>query len=322
MIAQAVDSGVKEKERRIRRAVSAMEEIQTSYRRGLDLSLGVDPLLASTLHHVLHHPGNLVRASLVFHLASNYGVAREAARDLAVAVEYFHSASLVFDDLPCMDDATERRGVPCAHVQFGEANAILAALALINRSYALLWKVLAALPQDRRETAAALVEKCLGQAGVINGQCRDLNFEFYERTARHVLTVAMGKTVHLILLAFLLPAVVAGASRRDQLQWRRLAVYWGLSYQILDDLKDIHATAETTGKTTDRDAGLHRPNLGLVEGSFRAMHRLRRLMVLGDETLSALALPEEKEWFLRELRDRLANETNAYLQRWQRDLIS
>ena len=52
------------------------------------------------------------------------------AKDLAIALEYFHTASLVFDDLPCMDNALERRGVPCVHFAFGEAGAILTALAL------------------------------------------------------------------------------------------------------------------------------------------------------------------------------------------------
>ena len=62
------------------------------------------------------------------------------AKDLAIALEYFHTASLLFDDLPCMDNASERRGVPCVHLAFGEAGAILAALALINRAYALSWR--------------------------------------------------------------------------------------------------------------------------------------------------------------------------------------
>jgi len=74
---------------------------------------------------------------MVYLVATTYGLEEAPARDLAVALEYFHTASLIFDDLPCMDDATERRGVSCVHFEFGEAEAILAALALINRAYAL-----------------------------------------------------------------------------------------------------------------------------------------------------------------------------------------
>ncbi|NJM12209.1 MAG: hypothetical protein HC889_10265 [Synechococcaceae cyanobacterium SM1_2_3] len=77
-------------------------------------------------------------------------------------MEYFHTASLIFDDLPSMDDAEERRGHPCPHKVHGESAAILGALALINRGYALLWKVLSRLPRQRRHRAAELVESCLG----------------------------------------------------------------------------------------------------------------------------------------------------------------
>lgn len=51
---------------------------------------------------------------------------------LAAALEFLHTSSLIFDDLPCMDDAGLRRGRPALHLQFGEAHAILAGLALLN----------------------------------------------------------------------------------------------------------------------------------------------------------------------------------------------
>ena len=47
------------------------------------------------------------------------------------AVELLHCASLIVDDLPCMDDDPERRGHPATHVQFGEAVAVLAAFGLV-----------------------------------------------------------------------------------------------------------------------------------------------------------------------------------------------
>jgi geranylgeranyl diphosphate synthase type II len=60
---------------------------------------------------------------------------RVDALDLGVAVESVHAASLVFDDLPSMDDGTLRRGQPTLHLRFGESTAILAAVALINRAF-------------------------------------------------------------------------------------------------------------------------------------------------------------------------------------------
>jgi len=65
--------------------------------------------------------------------AEAFGAPIARALDVACAMEMVHAASLVLDDLPSMDDAQLRRGVPCAHQVYGEGAAILAALALINR---------------------------------------------------------------------------------------------------------------------------------------------------------------------------------------------
>ena len=90
----------------------------------------LDPRFEEALRHVLDHPGSLVRPRMVLLVATAYELDDAAAQDLAIALEYFHTASLIFDDLPCMDNAMERRGVPCVHFEFGEAEAILSALAL------------------------------------------------------------------------------------------------------------------------------------------------------------------------------------------------
>ena len=53
----------------------------------------------------------------------------------ALAVEFFHTASLIADDLPCMDNDDERRERPSLHKVYGEAIALLASYALDHRSF-------------------------------------------------------------------------------------------------------------------------------------------------------------------------------------------
>jgi geranylgeranyl diphosphate synthase type II len=53
----------------------------------------------------------------------------------ALAIEYFHTASLIADDLPCMDNDSIRRNKPSLHVAFGETIALLASYALISEAY-------------------------------------------------------------------------------------------------------------------------------------------------------------------------------------------
>jgi geranylgeranyl pyrophosphate synthase len=205
----------------------------------------------------------------------------------------FHSSSLLFDDMPSMDDASERRGRPCPHLVHGEAATILGALALITRGYGLLWEAIgegigAPGAAERCQAAAALVGECLGVAGILDGQARDVSFRRDGASPEVAARVAADKTVPLVRLAIVLPAIVAGAGRETVLRLERLATVWGLAYQILDDFKDSLMGAEETGKTPGRDAGLGRPNLPALTGSREAVARLRRLLAEARHFVGAL----------------------------------
>src|SRR5882724_8177096 len=103
-------------------------------------SSGVEAHLGAVVIGALDNPGRLFRAMLVWRVATGLGSELELADSLACSVEYFHLASLLLDDLPCMDDATMRRGRPCPQLKHGDATVILASLALINRAYFLIWQ--------------------------------------------------------------------------------------------------------------------------------------------------------------------------------------
>ncbi len=289
------------------------EELRTdrfsrAFRNSFPFPRTLDPHLEEALRHVLDHPGSLIRPSMVMQMAATCGVASEPARDLAIALEYFHSASLIFDDLPCMDNALERRGAPCAHLVFGEAGAVLAALGLINRAYALTWSALAACPAERQPRAMAYVEQRLGVEGLLNGQSLDLHYHLLPHTAQTTESIARGKTVSLIRLTLVLPAMLGDASPREIQLLERLAAYWGLAYQVLDDLKDVLQDAKETGKTPARDVLLDRPNSAAVLGVPIALHRAGRLIRAGDRTLRHLLDARPALDFLESLRARLDGE--------------
>jgi len=261
--------------------------VQQAFTTMMPLDGCLDPRLRAVVADVLDHPGSLARAQLAHGLGVRRGLPAERALKLAVAVEYFHSASLIFDDMPSMDDAAERRGRPCPHVVHGEAAATLGALALITRAYALLWEAIDEEPGSRR-AAAALVGECLGIAGILDGQARDVHFR-REASPEGVAEVAVAKTVPLIRLAMVLPAVVAGEGAETLDRLERLAAAWGLAYQILDDFKDRLLGSEESGKTAGRDAGLGRPNLPDLAGPQPAFARLQRLLAEARAVLDALA---------------------------------
>lgn len=247
-----------------------------------------EPRLRQVLLDTLANPGALTRLRLGLLAGEVLGLSSMPTRSFATALEYFHTASLLFDDLPCMDDATERRGQPCAHRTHGVSATMLGALAFINRGYALLWESFAAVPPAQRTKAAAHVERCLGAAGVLDGQSVDLHFAGTDRSPRAVACAALGKTVSLLQLALVTPALLVAASAREKLLLNRLAVYWGLAYQAADDCVDVAPGPDRPGKTAGRDRAQDRPNLATAAGIDFTAARIERLLMLVRETWAGL----------------------------------
>lgn len=279
-----------------------------AFKTFLPLPATLDQPFEEAIRHVLGNPGSLIRPRMVYQVGTTCGLDQDPSTDLAIALEYFHTASLVFDDLPCMDNALERRGVPCAHSAFGEASAILTALALINRAYALTWRAIFTASRQRQQRSLKYIEACLGVDGLLNGQSLDLNYATLPHNRETTERIARGKTVSLIRLTLVLPAMVGDASEREIQLLERIALYWGLGYQMVDDLKDVLGSPTEAGKTVARDLLLDRPNAAAVLGVPGAVSRLNRLIGLGDRALSSLvkAIPEMS--FLERLRNELEEE--------------
>ncbi len=258
--------------------------------------------LARALLHITAHPGSFIRARMAWNIGYACGLVPARSERIAIAVEYFHTASLIFDDLSCMDDADLRRGGRCVHVIFGEATAMLAALAFINRAYSLIWAETASLPAKQTQAVTAFVESCLGTNGVLSGQSRDLGFGPEDNTPERILKIAEGKTVTLLRLSLTLPAMLAGASDRTILLLTQLAHARGLGYQIADDFKDVFQGEDESGKTSDRDRSLHRPNIVVCEGVPSAARRLRALVDEGDVIVKELSRGTSIWNFLDDLR--------------------
>lgn len=292
-----------------RRAGCAREMLVAACRRGMGKA--GEPRLAAALGDVLSRPGSMIRAVVVYLIGIEMGMLEECARALACGIEYLHTASLIFDDLPAMDDARLRRGAPSLHVVHGEAIAMLAALALINRGYTLLWQGMAAAPAARREKAAKLVDECLGLDGLTGGQAYDLAGWRGEQDPAEVAGVAVRKTASLLRLAVGLPALCGRAGAREIQLLDRLALLRGLAYQAADDLKDVAGDPLTTGKSTGRDEELGRPNLVAAEGAAATLRRFTRLQEMADRVTAVLPGPPERWGMLALLKVEIPESGNS-----------
>lgn len=244
--------------------------------------------LASAIGTMLKRPGKLLRSRLALATALAHDVDAADAVRLAVAIEYYHIASLILDDLPCMDDAKTRRGRACLHRTHGQATAVLAALAFINRAYALVGFAFARQPGAVRLEAQVCLDSSLGAAGLVGGQARDLAFADGEGSVREVSRIALGKTGALVWLALVLPALLANTSRRERRALEALCIYWSLAFQAIDDVQDVLATSVVAGKSTGRDRLLQRPNLAIAASLPEARRRIRRLMAQAERRIEVL----------------------------------
>lgn len=234
--------------------------------------------------------GKRMRPVLTVVAAKLAGLSKDDALKIAAALEYLHTASLILDDLPCMDDTSERRGKVSAHVQFGEGVAVLAAMALLNQTYALL----AELPNGRELVGLAC--ECIGHRGMVAGQTIDLVADAGVRANQreeHYL-----KTTALFRLALVAPAIAAGAARETVDALSGFGHCAGMGYQLVDDAHDLEDDMAWGGlpasRMHERAAGWIDQAKAHVLGGFAACREAEFLVSFADWLLAGAQTPAGK----------------------------
>jgi geranylgeranyl diphosphate synthase type II len=211
--------------------------------------------LEEAVRYALAGGGKRIRPVLCLATTEAAGGDPDRALDAAAAIEFVHSFSLVHDDLPALDDDSERRGRAAVHVRFGEAQAILCGDALLNEAFAL------ALRYPRPDVAR---EVALATAGMIGGQHLDVNGGPRDRLELNRL-----KTGRLFEASVGCGLWVAEVSPGEQAAWRAFGADYGFLYQAVDDLLDADGLVRERG----RDATLELA----VETENHARSRLEQL---------------------------------------------
>lgn len=204
--------------------------------------------------------GKRLRPLLVLAACEAVAGSSLAAMRAAVAVELIHAYSLVHDDMPCMDNDVLRRGKPTVHVQFGEAQAMLAGDAM----QALAFEVLtpdddAGLPPALQARLCALLARSAGHAGMAGGQAIDL------ASIGRALDEDALRDMHRRKTGALLQASVqmgAACGPFNAQSWKALSDYGaaiGLAFQVVDDILDVTQASETLGKTAGKDQNHNKP---------------------------------------------------------------
>lgn len=218
------------------------EELRRRYDTLVVEYLGIDGRLGETARYALAG-GKRVRPLLAETMGEILGATRKEVTHVAIAVEYLHTASLLLDDLPAMDRARERRGAEPAHVRFSDADAMLASIALVARSYAITLGEGAEDPLLGRAMAQELSHAIVGMA---KGQSLELTLEA-GAGGDQIEPIHQRKTSALFVLVARLVSSVGGADVATATILARFAAAFGAAYQIIDDLHDRDLDGEQRG---------------------------------------------------------------------------
>jgi geranylgeranyl diphosphate synthase type II len=197
--------------------------------------------------------GKRVRAFITIQAAETFGTDRTDVLPAAIAVEFMHAASLVHDDMPCIDDSPMRRGRPSCHAEADEHTALLAGDALIIRAFELLASVRAGIGAAPAARVVEEFARATGAEGLIAGEAADIEAERMEPDEQTLEYIHINKTARLIVAAARTGAILAGAPDDDIDRISEYARHLGLLFQITDDLLDETATQTQLGKPVGAD---------------------------------------------------------------------
>jgi farnesyl diphosphate synthase len=241
--------------------------------------------LGLTMRYGVLDGGKRVRPLLVLAAAQAVAGQHEAAMRAACAVELIHAYSLIHDDMPCMDNDVLRRGKPTVHVQFGEAQAMLAGDAM----QALAFEILTpdqGVPPALQARLCALLARAAGHAGMAGGQAIDLA-SIGLPLDEHSLRDMHHRKTGALLQASVLMGAACGSTTPSQ--WQALSAFGdavGLAFQVVDDILDVTQASETLGKTAGKDQDNNKPTYVTVLGIDAAR---RHAADLRDKAQAALA---------------------------------
>lgn len=205
--------------------------------------MGPESVLKNAVEYALESGGKRLRPILVMIIAKALGGA--CVKRAALSVEYFHTASLIADDLPCMDDDAERRGKPSLHVVFGESVALLASYTLIAQGYGSIYESAKILKQSPKlePSADARAMICLNavtQSAGLNGATMGQFLDLFppEPSFANLKTLIEKKTGTLFEIAFVFGWVFGGGELNQLLNVKKCAQHLGFAFQIVDDFED------------------------------------------------------------------------------------
>lgn len=255
------------------------EELEPAVRHGvLGGGKRLRPILCATAYRVVGDPA---------------GEPPEGAWDLGAALELIHAYSLMHDDLPCMDDATLRRGRPTTHRAHGVGPTVRAGTALVPAACLQAHRAAGRLGADAEQQGEVVrsLARAAGGTGMVGGQLLDLLAEGRELGPGDLTELHQRKTGALLAASVRIGGVAAGAADETLKALEAYGRAVGLAFQIADDVLDATASTEELGKEPS-DRSLEKSTYVGLWGVEAASRRAREVAEEGVGALRARGLAD------------------------------
>ena len=202
--------------------------------------------VSRAIFYALSRGGKRIRPLIVLFLSDAISLGYSVIES-ALSIEFFHTASLIVDDLPCMDDDEIRRGNPSLHKAFGENIALLASYGLLIEAFQKIEENSRTMEEKGNMQEVHLVKKiayetatkCAGVKGGILGQYYDLFEQRINLSQEEVKERIYLKTGVFFEGAFVFGWIFGGGNMMHLNDVRAIGRYFGYMFQIKDDFHDF-----------------------------------------------------------------------------------
>ena len=210
------------------------------------------PIICESMRYSIFAGGKRLRPLLLMAAVEALGKQGENYLNIACGMEMIHTYSLIHDDLPAMDNDDYRRGKLTNHKVYDEAIAILAGDALLTLSF----EVMLAQKDVQPQTLVAVVAeiaKAAGPSGMFGGQVLDMQSEGQNIPLEKLQLMHNAKTGALFTAAIKAGGMIAGANPKQLEMLVQFSKFYGLAFQITDDILDAVGEQEKIGKPVGSD---------------------------------------------------------------------
>lgn len=215
---------------------------------------GINDFLIDAANYSLEGGGKRLRPLLTYFMGVKvYGLKEKDLVPLLKSLEYMHTASLIFDDLPSQDNASYRRGKPALHTIYNEAIAELTGLFLNQKAY----EEQTNLPFKSNVVLKLIRYSAQTTGKMCRGQWLDIVSKGKKLTLKELTLMSRLKTGIAFEAALVMPAILAEIAENEINSIKQFAYHAGIAFQIRDDLLDVVGNPQILGKEVGKDLANH-----------------------------------------------------------------